>query len=104
LQIHQKEHQEEPHMHEHEGHPHSHSRSAQNREEVEATLRYMLQHNDHHVTELRELAHELQHLAMPERAEEVLRAVLDYESGNAKLKQTLELIKELGTKVEILGF
>jgi len=75
-------------MHDHDGHTHSHDE--QSLEEVVALLRFMLKHNEHHADELRGLEHELRHLGLSDRADEVGKAILAYENGNAQLKNTLE--------------
>ena len=78
-------------MHDNNGHTHGHTHSHGNGdwEETLAMLRYMLQHNIHHVDELRELAHDLEHLGLHGQAEEIKGAILDYEAGNARLKKAI---------------
>ncbi|MCL2826859.1 MAG: hypothetical protein FWD72_05590 [Eggerthellaceae bacterium] len=69
---------------EHDNHTHSHG--ASDREETIAALRFMIDHNSHHITELLDLAHSLGHLGKPEQAEEVERAIKDFEAGNVRLQ------------------
>lgn len=82
-------------MHEHSGHDHEHhhEHGEISREETVAALGYMLRHNEHHAEELRDIAHGLEHLGYARQAGEVLRAVADFESGNARLKSALEEVK-----------
>ena len=77
-------------MHDHNGHTHSHD--VQSLEEVIATLRFMLKHNEHHADELHSLVHELRHHGLSGQADEVERGILDYKNGNVRLKKALEEI------------
>lgn len=82
-------------MHEHhEHHGHEHSHAIQSKEETFATLGYMLKHNQHHTEELRELAHNLEHLDYTQAAEELKRCAESYDKGNEQLAAVLESLNK----------
>lgn len=80
------------HIHEHP-HVHHHEHGviqSDSPEETRMLLAYMLSHNEQHTKELHEIAH-----IVPEKAAGYLHeAVSDYERGNNKLAQALELLEE----------
>ena len=77
-------------------HDHSaiHSHGADSREEAEAKLKFMLDHNEHHVDELRDLAHTLEHFGFAGKAGLITEAIASYEAGNALLKNAIEAAEE----------
>ena len=78
-------------MHDHTA---GHSHGADSREEAEAKLLYMLNHNEHHVTELHDLAHALEHFGCAGKAGLITEATASYESGNALLKKAIEAAED----------
>lgn len=83
------------HTHEHEHEPsHDHSHPDTPRDELIALMRYMVGHNVSHTNELKELAHKLSHTGDSEACAKVLDAVLDYETGNQKLAESLEQLQK----------
>ena len=74
------------HIHDHDHHHHDHTSP----EESLALLTYMLGHNRHHAEELHELAHSLD----GEAAQLIHDAVVDFELGNEKLAEALQILKE----------
>lgn len=75
------------HTHDHD-HPHHHDHTS--REESLALLTYMLGHNRHHAEELHTLSHDLE----GEAAQLIHEAVLDFELGNDKLAEALQILQE----------
>ncbi len=78
-------------MHEHHGHEHHHD--IMSKEETLATLDYMLKHNRHHADEMRELAHNLEHLDLQAAADAVKESAGIYDKGSDKLDAALKLLK-----------
>ena len=83
------------HPHEHD-HQHTHDHAQQHeaggstpREQTQALLRYMLEHNVHHAAELEELAREVGGQA----GEKLLQAVETFRLSNSQLEQALDLLK-----------
>jgi len=76
-------------MHEHDESIYAHAHDAMTREETVAMLRYMLEHNEHHIEELESLAQELAKLGMADQAGEVKAAIADYRTGNGRLADVL---------------
>ncbi len=77
-----------PHSHDHgEAHDHDHSVAAGG-EETTAVLRYMLDHNLHHCTELKELSEKL----TGEAQHQLLHAIEDFEASNEHLAKVVELL------------
>ena len=74
-------------MHDHTA---GHTHGADSREEAEAKLLFMLNHNEHHVAELRDLAHALEHFGCAGKTGLITEAIACYESGNALLKNAIE--------------
>ncbi|MBO6011380.1 MAG: hypothetical protein J6P71_06250 [Oscillospiraceae bacterium] len=81
-------------MHEHHEHHdhHDHAdRPAATREEAVALLHYTLHHNEHHLSELTELADALEHEGLGEAAAKLRLAAARYEEGNALLSEAYGL-------------
>ena len=78
-------------MHEH--HDHEHHHDIMSKAETLATLDYMLKHNRHHAEEMRELAHNLEHLELQEAADAVKESAGIYDRGSDKLEDALKLLK-----------
>ena len=78
-------------MHEHE-HEHTHAPIAGDiapEKRTRALLAYMIDHNEHHASELCGLADSLDGAAR----ERLLEATRGFEAANARLREVLELIK-----------
>ena len=75
-------------------HSHGHSHGADSREEAEAKLQFMLSHNEHHVAELHDLAHALEHFGFAGKAALITEAIASYESVNALLKNAIEAMED----------
>lgn len=76
-------------MHEHE---HGHAPIAGGvapEERTRALLAYMIEHNEHHASELSELADSLEGAAR----ERLLEAIGGFEAANARLREVLNLVK-----------
>jgi hypothetical protein len=83
------------HSHEHphcQGHHHEHE-AAQDPARMLSILEYMLEHNKSHAGELAELAHNLHHSGSDAAAELIGKGVKDFEAGNSKLEEALNLLK-----------
>ncbi len=99
-----KEGEEENHQHEHgEGHGHDHCHSegcegcggcADAEAETIALVTYMADHNKHHALELADLAKKLKAQGKAEAAEQLDKAVSEFESGNVRLSVALSLLKQ----------
>ena len=79
-------------MHEHE-HTHAHAPMAGGvapEERTRALLAYMIDHNEHHASELSELADSLDGAAR----KRLLEAIGSFEVANVQLREVLELVKE----------
>ena len=84
-------------MHEHDpGHEHTHDHAhtpiaddVAPEERARALLAYMIDHNEHHASELSELADSLDGAAR----ERLLEAVGGFQAANAKLREVLDLMK-----------
>ena len=82
-------------MHEHEhGHTHGHEHAPIEggiapEERTRALLAYMIDHNEHHVSELSALADSLSGAAR----ERLLEAIGGFEAANELLREVLDLIK-----------
>ena len=95
------------HPHDHE-HPHEHPHGCPGqaagcgsdcagcehdpREEVVALMRYMVNHNTAHASELAQLAGRLKDLGDAVAYEQVMQAVSDFEKGNMRLSTVLAAI------------
>lgn len=76
-------------MHEHT-HDHNHPHAHTSAEESLALLTYMLGHNRHHAEELHDLAHNLD----GEASQLIHDAIIDFELGNEKLAEALNILQE----------
>lgn len=99
---------EHTHGHGHEdAHEHSHGESACAGKECtsecggckpgnqnEALLTYMLSHNEHHAAELDEMAEKLRQSGQEKAAEQIRKAVDEFQKGNMYLGVALALVKE----------
>lgn len=104
--------QEHSHAHSHEhGHEHEHNHEHHHdhhcssdcgscnsgcdpKKEAQALLTYMLQHNEHHATELDQLAENLEKLGMSDSAKQIKEGVTDFQKGNMRLSLALTLMKD----------
>lgn len=81
---------EHTHMHEHSHeHEHLHAEGGAVSPETVAVLRYMLEHNVHHASELNDLAQQL----TGEARHQMLHAVEAFDQANGYLSAALELLK-----------
>lgn len=101
---------EETHEHTHgheDAHEHSHGESACAGKECtsecggckpgnqnEALLTYMLSHNEHHAAELDQMAEKLRQSGQEKAAEQIRKAVDEFQKGNMYLGVALALVKE----------
>lgn len=99
---------EHTHGHGHEdAHEHSHGESACAGKECtsecggckpgnqnEALLTYMLSHNEHHAVELDQMAEKLRQSGQEKAAEQIRKAVDEFQKGNMYLGVALALVKE----------
>ena len=96
-----------PHGHEHShehGHAHTHDGVCQEgcsgceshdpKKENIALLTYMLQHNEHHAAELDQMADKLRKAGMDTAAEQIRKAVDEFQKGNLYLSVALSTVKE----------
>lgn len=82
------------HTHEHShGHAHSHGASGQP-DQMSAVLDYMLKHNEHHAAELDQMAARLQAAGKASAAEQIKKAVDEFQKGNLYLSLALSIVKE----------
>ena len=87
----------EDHNHSH-GHDHcgcgcDHDHGVQPKNEDEAVLAYMLDHNRHHAQELVAIAKHLREQGKEDVAKQIDKAVEDFEKGNMRLSIALSLIQ-----------
>ena len=78
------------HGHPHHHHDHEHMPAESNQDRNTALLAYMVNHNRSHAEELQELAANLE----GDAANLINEAVALFNSGNDKLEEALELLKE----------
>lgn len=88
------------------GHTHSHDANCSTQEhcgaceggdcgkETLALLTYMLQHNEHHASELDQMAANLEKMGLSGSAKTIREAVADFQKGNMRLGLALTLVKE----------
>ena len=79
------------------GDTHSHCGSCDGgdcKKETVALLTYMLQHNEHHASELDQMAYNLQKMGLAASAKTIKEAVDDFQKGNMRLGLALTLVKE----------
>ncbi len=88
-------HGQEGHCHQHgEGHCHNHSGEAAPANQNEALLKYMLDHNTHHASELDQMAAKLAADGQEKAAEQIRKAVDEFQKGNLYLGLAVSLVKE----------
>lgn len=87
-------HSHEGHCHGQEGHCHSHGETAAPANQNEALLQYMLDHNTHHAAELDQMAAKLAGEGQEKAAEQIRKAVDEFQKGNMYLSLALSLVKE----------
>ena len=87
-------HSHEGHCHGQEGHCHSHESQAAPANQNEALLQYMLDHNTHHAAELDQMAQKLAADGHANAAEQIRKAVDEFQKGNLYLSLALSLVKE----------
>ncbi len=78
-------------MHEHHDHHGHHDGAVSTKEEALALLHYTLHHNEHHLSELTELADALDAASCGEAAAKVRLAAARYGEGNALLEEAFAL-------------
>lgn len=94
-------HDHDHHEHHHHDHDHEHCGSCEScqtschtpEQETIALMTYMVDHNKHHALELVEMAKKLRELGKNDAAEQIDKAVMDFESGNVRLGVALSLLK-----------
>jgi hypothetical protein len=97
---------EEEHTHSHEaaggcdrdcdgcgGHPHEHEHEVPSGDKMTALLDYMLKHNEHHAAELDQVAEKLRQEGKEQAAEQIKKAVDEFQKGNMYLSLALALTK-----------
>lgn len=85
-------HGDEGHCHGHSGHCHDHEAAPAGKSA--ALLKYMLDHNTHHAAELDQMAEKLAGDGQKEAAEQIRKAVDEFQKGNMYLGLALSLVKE----------
>ena len=78
-------------MHEHHEHHEHGEYPATTREEAVALLHYSLHHNEHHLSELTELADALEREGLGEAAAKLRLAAARYDEGNRLLGEAYDL-------------
>ena len=79
--------------HSHEHH-HDHTHHHESKDENLAVLTYMLQHNEHHATELAEMAEKLEKEGFSDTAAEIREGVENFHKANAHLKKAVEALNK----------
>lgn len=75
------------------GHDHSHE-TPENKDQMTALLDYMLKHNEHHAAELDQMAAKLAAAGKDAAAEQIKKAVDEFQKGNLYLSLALAAVKE----------
>lgn len=78
--------------HEHD-HGHTHSHEVPQGDKMTALLDYMLKHNESHAAELDQVAEKLRQAGKDSAAEQIKKAVDEYQKGNLYLSLALSLVK-----------
>lgn len=78
--------------HEHD-HGHTHSHEVPQGDKMTALLDYMLKHNESHAAELDQVAEKLRQAGKESAAEQIKKAVDEYQKGNLYLSLALSLVK-----------
>ncbi len=106
--VHSHEHgHEDEHDHTHEGLDHSgcesgcsgcggqtHSHETPQGDKMTALLDYMLKHNEHHAAELDQVADKLRSEGKDAAAQQIRKAVDEFQKGNLYLSLALSMVKE----------
>lgn len=82
------------HAHHHDGECRSCSGCGQPANQNEALLSYMLQHNQSHAAELDQMSAKLREAGMADAAEQLKKAVDEFQKGNLYLGVALAMVKE----------
>lgn len=97
---------EDEHQHEHPTQEHAgcaadgcsgcagHTHETVQGDKLTALLDYMLKHNEHHAAELDQVADKLKDAGKDAAAEQIRKAVDEYQKGNLYLNLALSMIKE----------
>lgn len=80
------------HEHDHD-HGHTHSHEAPQGDKMAALLDYMVKHNESHAAELDQVAEKLRQAGKDSAAEQIKKAVDEYQKGNLYLSLALSLVK-----------
>ncbi len=80
--------------HGHEGHSHADGAEVSG-DKMTALLDYMLKHNEHHAAELDQVAGKLQAEGKAAVADQIKKAVDEFQKGNLYLSLALSMVKEL---------
>ena len=75
------------------GQEHSHAAPGQP-DQMTAVLDYMLKHNEHHAAELDQMAAKLREAGKENAAEQIKKAVDEFQKGNLYLSLALSIVKE----------
>lgn len=75
-------------------HDHSHEAQAPQGDKMVALLDYMLKHNEHHAAELDQVAENLRRAGKDAAAEQIKKAVDEFQKGNLYLGLALASVKE----------
>lgn len=85
--------EEHPHEHPHP-HGHEHPHGEPQGDKLTALLDYMLKHNEHHAAELDQVAAKLRAEGKEAAAEQIKKAVDEFQKGNLYLGLALSMVKE----------
>lgn len=77
----------------HHGHDHSHEAKGP-QDQMTAVLDYMLKHNEHHAAELDAMADKLEAAGKSAAAQQIKKAVDEFQKGNLYLSLALSTVKE----------
>lgn len=78
----------------HAEHPHTHGDAPVQGDKMTALLDYMLKHNEHHAAELDQVAEKLQAEGKDAAAQQIKKAVDEFQKGNLYLSLALSMVKE----------
>lgn len=74
-------------------HAHGHGHEVPQGDKMTALLDYMLKHNEHHAVELDQVADKLRAEGKAQSAEQIKKAVDEFQKGNMYLSLALSLVK-----------
>lgn len=80
--------------HDHDEHHTSCSHDGGHKDETQALLSYMIQHNESHAREIEDMAADLENKGFAEVAEKMREGVAEFAKGNACLHEALEHYEE----------